>query len=65
MVSQLLDSRSTKSVVVSGWKRAGLRSHVSLLSADFPNYTPGPADAMLAEVTELTDIDELIAGHRG
>jgi hypothetical protein len=35
-----------------------------LLSADFPNYTPGPPDVMMAEVTELTDIDGLIASHR-
>ena len=35
-----------------------------LLSADFPNYTPGPPDVMLAEVTELTDVDALIASHR-
>ena len=36
-----------------------------LLSADFPNYTPGPPDVMMAEVTELTDIDGMIAAHRG
>jgi len=35
-----------------------------LLSADFPNYTPGPPDVMMAQVTELTDIDGLIASHR-
>jgi len=34
-----------------------------LLSADFPNYTPGPPEVMMAEVTELTDIDALIAKH--
>lgn len=34
-----------------------------LLSADFPNYTPGPPDVMLAEVHELTDVDGLIARH--
>lgn len=31
-----------------------------LLAADFPNYTPGPPDVMLAEVHELTDVDGLI-----
>lgn len=36
-----------------------------LLSADFPNYTPGPPDVMMAQVTELTDVDALIAKHRG
>lgn len=36
-----------------------------LLSADFVNYTPGPPDVMMAEVTELTDIDGLIAKHAG
>jgi hypothetical protein len=36
-----------------------------LLSADFPNYTPGPPDVMMAEVTELTDVDAIIAKHRG
>lgn len=36
-----------------------------LLSADFPNYTPGPPDVMMAQVTELTDVDALIARHRG
>lgn len=36
-----------------------------LLSADFPNYTPGPPDVMLAEVTELNDIDAVIAKHTG
>lgn len=34
-----------------------------LLSADFPNYTPGPPDVMMAEVHELTDVDALIARH--
>lgn len=34
------------------------------LSADFPNYTPGPPDVMMAEVTELTDIDAVIRMHR-
>ncbi len=34
-----------------------------LLSADFPNYTPGPPDVMMAEVTELTDVEGLIASH--
>jgi hypothetical protein len=36
-----------------------------LLSADFPNYTPGPPDVMMAEVTELDDVEALIAKHRG
>ena len=36
-----------------------------LLSADFPNYTPGPPDVMMAQVTEFTDADALIAKHRG
>ena len=35
-----------------------------LLSADFPNYTPGPPDVMMAEVTEFTDADALIRKHR-
>ena len=35
-----------------------------LLSADFPNYTPGPPDVMMAEVTEFTDVDALIRKHR-
>jgi hypothetical protein len=35
-----------------------------LLSADFPNYTPGAPDVMMAEVTELTDVEGLIASHR-
>lgn len=26
------------------------------LSADFPNYTPGPPDVLVAKVVELTDI---------
>jgi len=34
-----------------------------LLSADFPNYTPGPPDVMMAEVTEFTDADALIRKH--
>jgi hypothetical protein len=36
-----------------------------LLSADFPNYTPGPPDVMMAEVTEFTDADALIRKHSG
>jgi hypothetical protein len=36
-----------------------------LLSADFPNYTPGPPDVMMAQVTELTDIDAVIRNHGG
>lgn len=35
-----------------------------LLSADFPNYTPGPPDVMMAEVHEFTDVDALIRKHR-
>lgn len=35
-----------------------------LLSADFPNYTPGPPDVMMAQVTELTDVDALIRKHK-
>ena len=35
-----------------------------LLSADFPNYTPGPPDVMMAKVTEFTDADALIRKHR-
>jgi hypothetical protein len=42
----------------------GVEEAARLLSADFPNYTPGPPDVMMAEVTELTDIDGLIASHR-
>jgi hypothetical protein len=34
-----------------------------LLSADFPNYTPGPPDVMLTEVHELDDVDAIIAKH--
>ncbi|MBS0419402.1 MAG: hypothetical protein JSR66_16955 [Proteobacteria bacterium] len=41
----------------------GFEEAARLLSADFPNYTPGPPDVMMAEVTELTDIDALIAAH--
>ena len=36
-----------------------------LLIEDFPNYTPGPPDVMMAQVTELTDIGALIARHKG
>ncbi len=36
-----------------------------LLSADFPNYTPGPPDVMMAAVTEFTDIDAVIARRQG
>jgi hypothetical protein len=43
----------------------GVEEAARLLSADFANYTPGPPDVMLAEVTELTDVDALIAAHRG
>jgi hypothetical protein len=39
----------------------GVEEAARLLSADFPNYTPGPPDVMLAEVTELTDVEGLIA----
>ncbi len=42
----------------------GFEEAARLLSADFPNYTPGPPDVMMAEVTELTDVDGLIAAHR-
>ena len=42
----------------------GVEEAARLLSADFPNYTPGPPDVMMAEVTELTDIDALIGKHR-
>ncbi len=42
----------------------GFEEAARLLSADFPNYTPGPPDVMMAEVTELTDVDGLIASHR-
>ena len=42
----------------------GFDEAARLLSADFPNYTPGPPDVMMAEVTELTDVDGLIAAHR-
>jgi hypothetical protein len=38
----------------------GFEEAAQLLSADFPNYTPGPPDVMMAEVTEFTDIDALI-----
>jgi hypothetical protein len=41
----------------------GFEEAARLLSADFPNYTPGPPDVMMAEVTELTDIDALIRQH--
>jgi hypothetical protein len=42
----------------------GVEEAARLLSADFPNYTPGPPDVMMAEVTELTDIDAVIASHK-
>jgi len=42
----------------------GFEEAARLLSADFPNYTPGPPDVMMAEVTELTDVNSLIAAHR-
>lgn len=42
----------------------GFEEAARLLSADFPNYTPGPPDVMMAEVTELKDVDSLIAAHR-
>ncbi len=42
----------------------GFEEAARLLSADFANYTPGPPDVMMAEVTELTDVDGLIAAHR-
>jgi hypothetical protein len=41
----------------------GFEEAARLLSADFPNYTPGPPDVMMAEVTELNDVDALIAAH--
>ena len=31
------------------------------LSADFANYTPHAPDVIMAEVTELTDVEEMIA----
>lgn len=43
----------------------GFEEAARLLSADFPNYTPGPPDVMMAEVTELTDMDALIRKHDG
>jgi hypothetical protein len=43
----------------------GFEEAARLLSADFPNYTPGPPDVMMAEVTEFLDADALIAKHRG
>ena len=43
----------------------GFEEAARLLSADFPNYTPGPPDVMMAEVTEFLDADALIARHRG
>jgi hypothetical protein len=43
----------------------GFEEAARLLSADFPNYTPGPPDVMMAEVTELTDVDGLIRKHDG
>jgi hypothetical protein len=42
----------------------GVEEAARLLSADFPNYTPGPPEVMMAEVTELTDIEGLIQRHR-
>src|ERR1700733_11936891 len=42
----------------------GFEEAAQLLSADFPNYTPGPPDVMMAEVAELTDVDGLIARHQ-
>ena len=30
------------------------------LGEDFPNYTPGPPEVIVAQVTELTDMDALI-----
>lgn len=42
----------------------GFEEAARLLSADFPNYTPGPPDVMMAQVTELDDVDALIAMHR-
>jgi hypothetical protein len=42
----------------------GFEEAARLLSDDFPNYTPGPPDVMMAEVTELNDVDALIAAHR-
>jgi hypothetical protein len=42
----------------------GFEEAARLLSADFPNYTPGPPDVMMAEVTELNDVNALIAAHR-
>ena len=42
----------------------GVEEAARLLSADFPNYTPGPPDVMMAEVTELTDVDAMIARHK-
>ena len=32
----------------------------SLLTADFPNYTPAPPEVLVAEVAELRDMDALI-----
>jgi len=43
----------------------GFEEAARLLSADFPHYTPGPPDVMMAEVTELNDIDAVIAKHCG
>ena len=34
------------------------------LAADFPNYTPAAPEIMLAEVTEITDIDALVRAFR-
>ncbi|MEP7242781.1 MAG: hypothetical protein ABI885_03755, partial [Gammaproteobacteria bacterium] len=41
----------------------GVEEAARLLSADFPNYTPGPPDVMMAEVTEFLDADAVIAKH--
>jgi hypothetical protein len=42
----------------------GFEEAARLLSADFPNYTPGPRDVIMAEVTKLTDVDGLIGRHQ-
>ncbi len=42
----------------------GVEEAARLLSADFPNYTPAPPPVMMAEVTELTDVEALIRRHR-
>lgn len=38
----------------------GVEEAARRLSADFPNYTPGPPDVMLAEVVELTDMQGFV-----